>query len=250
MNIKHVFSPPYHPQSNGLAERGVQLVKDRLKKMNVSNKAIDLYVALAQICRVHGLTPHSSTDRCPFELIKLGSLPSLFPKLTAGVTEKSELTVTRHCASKLKKRKSFSEGDLVVVYDNFTKLNYDAEISEVVGTNNYIVKCENGYKHVSGDNLSVRSESPVTPAPTPADQTATDENLDDISNLDPDDNSSIFSDDSDDFQMPNNYQAHNNNNNVNNNINNNGARRGMRELNSLGNVEPLPRLRSGRPGRR
>ncbi|MEL7079736.1 MAG: integrase, partial [Cyanobacteria bacterium J06582_2] len=31
-NIKHVFSPPYHPCSNGAAERGVQLVKDRLKK--------------------------------------------------------------------------------------------------------------------------------------------------------------------------------------------------------------------------
>ena len=78
--------------------------------------------------------------------------------------------------------------------------------------------------------------------------TAADENLDDISNLDPDDNLSIISDDSDDFQIPNNYQA-NNNDNVNNNINNN-ARRGARELNSLGSVQPLPRLRSGRSGRR
>ena len=247
-NIKHVFSPPYHPQSNGLAERGVQLVKDRLKKMNVSSKAIDLYVSLAQICKVHGLTPHSSTDRCPFELIKLGSLPSLFPKLTSGMTEKSELTVTRHCANRLKKRKSFSEGDLVLVYDNFTKLNYDAEVSEVVGTNNYIVKCDNGFKHVSGDNLSVRSASTVTPAPPTADVTAADENLDDISNLDPDDNLSIISDDSDDFQIPNNYQA-NNNDNVDNNINNN-ARRGARELNSLGFVQPLPRLRPRRSERR
>ncbi|CAL4259218.1 unnamed protein product, partial [Meganyctiphanes norvegica] len=34
--IKHVFSPPYHPCSNGAAERGVQLYKDRLKKMNIS----------------------------------------------------------------------------------------------------------------------------------------------------------------------------------------------------------------------
>ncbi|CAL4151544.1 unnamed protein product [Meganyctiphanes norvegica] len=68
--IKHVFSPPYHPCSNGAAERGVQLYKDRLKKMNISAQPVELYVALAYIGRVHGLTPHSSTDRCPFELIK------------------------------------------------------------------------------------------------------------------------------------------------------------------------------------
>ena len=64
-NIKHLVSPPYHPASNGAAERAVQLVKDRLKKMNVGSKPIDLYTSLAFICKVHGLTPHSSTDRCP-----------------------------------------------------------------------------------------------------------------------------------------------------------------------------------------
>ena len=40
-NIKHLVSPPYHPASNGAAERAVQLVKDRLKKMNVGSKLID-----------------------------------------------------------------------------------------------------------------------------------------------------------------------------------------------------------------
>ncbi|MCP3679340.1 MAG: transposase family protein, partial [Gammaproteobacteria bacterium] len=112
-NIKHIFSPPYHPCSNGLAERGVQLVKDRLKKMNVTSRAIDLYVSLAYICKVHGLTPHSSTDRCPYELIKLSNLPSLFPSLISDITQKSELTVTRHCTNKLRNRKSFEEGDKV-----------------------------------------------------------------------------------------------------------------------------------------
>ena len=85
--IKHIFSPPYHPSSNGAAERGVQLCKDRLKKMNASADPVKLYVALHQITKVHGLTPHSATDRCPFELIKLAPLPKLFPRLSSNVSK-------------------------------------------------------------------------------------------------------------------------------------------------------------------
>ena len=239
-SIKHIFSPPYHPCSKCLAERGVQLVKDRLKKMNVSSKPIDLYVSLAQICKVHGLTPHSSTDRCPFELIKLGNLPSLFPNLTSDTTQKSELTVTRHCANKLKKRKSFEEGDLVVVYDNFTKESYDAVVSEVIGTNNYLVMSENGAKHVSGDVMSSRVAAREPAAETPPAATA--DNFDENSIVD-DDNLSILSDESEDFELP---ETHFNNNNNVINVNNNNNRRGFRELNNLGPIQNLSRLRSGR----
>ena len=35
----------------------------------------------------------------------LGNLPSLFPSLISDITQKSELTVTRHCANKFKIRK-------------------------------------------------------------------------------------------------------------------------------------------------
>ena len=64
-------------------------------------------------------------------MIKLGSLPSLFPSLVSDITQKSELTVTRHCANKLKKRKSFEEGDLVVVYDNDNDNLFDvSDLSE------------------------------------------------------------------------------------------------------------------------
>ena len=88
---------------------------------------------------------------------------------------------------------------------------------------------------MSGDNLSDR-----VPVPT-ADAVGADENLEINSTLE-DDNLSIISDGSDDFIMPNLYPNNNNNNNVNNN-NNNNPRRGNRELNSLGSVPPLPRLR-------
>ena len=243
--IKHIFSPPYHPCSNGAAERAVQLVKDRLKKMDVSSKAIDLYVSLAYITKVHGLTPHSSTDRCPFELIKMGGLPSLFPSLTSDPTQKAELTVTRHCAGKLKKRRSFDEGDLVTVYDNFNKISYDAVVSEVLGTNNYIVISDNGDKHVSGDNMSARA--PPSPADVPLAPAAavTVDNIDSNSVID-DDNLSTISDISDDLDLPTTpfYYNHNNEDAINDPVI--PARRGMRELNNLLPPQANTRLRSGR----
>merc|ERR1712082_235030 len=125
-----------------------------LKKMNVSAKPLDIFLALATIGRVYGLTPHSSTDRCPYELIKQGPIPSLFPLLTSNVSKQAELSVTRHCTNKLRNRKTFEEGEKVVVYDNHTKLSYPAIVSEVLGTNNYLVYSNNGPKHVSGDLMS------------------------------------------------------------------------------------------------
>ena len=234
--IKHIFSPPYHPSSNGAAERGVQLCKDRLKKMNASGDYIKLYVALHEITKVHGLTPHSATDRCPYELIKLAPLPKLFPRLSSNVSKNLELSVVRDTAAKLRKRKSFEVGDHVIVYDNHRKLSYNAVISEILGTNNYIVISDNGDKHVSGDNLS-RAVEPVK---------VTDENieLDDVVANDNDEVSSVISDFSDDFELLTNSNNKPVDYNVNNNLNQ--QRRGIRELRNLGDVQRLPRLRSGR----
>ena len=103
--------------------------------------------------------------------------------------------MTRHCTANLRNRKTFEEGDKVVVYDNHRKLSYPAVVSEILGTNNYLVFSDNGPKHVSGDVMS-RAAQPTAVEPT----VDVDENTNDTVVID-DDNSSVVSDESEDFEL-------------------------------------------------
>ena len=63
--IRHVTSSPYHPSSNGLAERAVQTMKDGLKKL-VSGS---LETKLARFLFKYRLTPQTVTGVSPAELM-------------------------------------------------------------------------------------------------------------------------------------------------------------------------------------
>ena len=152
--IRHLLSPPYHPASNGLAERAVGLVKDRLKKMNCSAAPVSLHVGLKTICRVHGLTPHRSTGRCPFELHREGPSASLFPRLIPNSSQRSEQSAVSHSVGRLRKKSTFAEGEEVIVYDLKSKLSSTGKILEVLGNNTYLADCGNGPQHTSGDVIS------------------------------------------------------------------------------------------------
>ena len=156
--IKHILTLPYHPASNGLAERGVGIFKDKLKKMGVTGSPLDLSIALAYIGRVHGLTPHTATDASPYEMMRKGTIPSLFQNLCPQQTSRSELEVTNTCARKIRKPRPFQEGDDVNVFDNHTEVSYKGKVTEVLGKNNYLVDSEHGTKHVSGDVLTKISD--------------------------------------------------------------------------------------------
>ena len=63
-NIRHLYSAPYHPSSNGLAERGVQTVKMMLKK----NSGGSLQSRLNRSLFAYRSTPNAS-GKTPAEIV-------------------------------------------------------------------------------------------------------------------------------------------------------------------------------------
>ena len=68
--VKHTTSAPYHPASNGLAERAVQIVKKGLKKI-IAGTMSD---RLAKILLNYRISPQTTTGTSPAELL-LGRRP-------------------------------------------------------------------------------------------------------------------------------------------------------------------------------
>jgi transposase InsO family protein len=62
--VKHVTSAPYHPATNGAAERTVQTVKDALKKFEIDSRPN----ALQSFLFTYRNTPHATTGQCPAQL--------------------------------------------------------------------------------------------------------------------------------------------------------------------------------------
>ena len=153
--IKHILTPPYHPASNGLAEKAVGIIKDKLKKMNSSANPFDLYVNLQDVQRQYRATPHTSTGQTPYELISSAPIPVMFPHLVS--TQKKIQETRRSCLSKdsFGQARKFSVGDVVLVYDKLSKLNAYGLVKNFKSNNSYIVTINNIDKHISADNMTL-----------------------------------------------------------------------------------------------
>ena len=201
--------------------------------MGVSGSPLDLSIALAYIGRVHGLTPHTSTDTSPYEMMRKGAVPSLFQNLCPQQTIKSELTTVNTCAKKIRKPRPFQEGDDVNVYDNHKGVSYKGKVTEVLGNNNFLVESEHGTKHVSGDVLTKISNIVNRPTGGNTQFVEDDEDLESIQS-----DTSDMSEDLEDVITP---QA----DPYGTNLRFRRSRR--REIDQLGQQSgSLPRLRSGR----
>ncbi|KAL5481520.1 hypothetical protein EMCRGX_G021699 [Ephydatia muelleri] len=108
--IRHVRSAPYHPSSNGQAERVVQTFKEAILKTTG-----DLDARLARFLFQYRLTPHTTTGLSPAEML-LGRRPRshldlLHPDISPKVTQRQERQKEAH--DQHAKYRKFQNGDLV-----------------------------------------------------------------------------------------------------------------------------------------
>ncbi|CAL4061221.1 unnamed protein product [Meganyctiphanes norvegica] len=140
--VQHLLTPPYHPASNGLAEKAVGTIKNHLKKMACPVTPIELYVNLKRILYVHNATSQESTAQNPFELMAKAPVPSLFPQLQLIQSRTQEENRSAVPQNKLKKIKVFIPGDTVLVYNTQTKLNSEGVVKDAKSNNSYVVCVE------------------------------------------------------------------------------------------------------------
>ncbi|XP_061190069.1 uncharacterized protein K02A2.6-like [Saccostrea echinata] len=142
--INHIRSAPYHPATNGLAERFVQTFKQGMKAMDKENA--DIHKKLAKFLLTYRNTPHATTNetpsmlfmgrnlRCRFDLIK--------PDLGRTVNDKQMKTAITTKAEKLRE---FNTGEQVAVRDYRGKEKWTSgEIIQRKGPLNYEVKTQAG----------------------------------------------------------------------------------------------------------
>ena len=111
--INHVTSAPFHPSSNGLAERAVQTFKEGMKRMQGGKESVETKVS--RFLFSYRITPHSTTGLSPAEMLNGRRLRSAFdllqPDLRAKVEKKQWAQKRNHDTQQ--KQRSFVPGDPV-----------------------------------------------------------------------------------------------------------------------------------------
>eukprot|EP00731_Ephydatia_muelleri_P013854 Em0007g1164a len=170
-NIKHIKSSPYHPATNGLAERFVQTLKQALRDER------SLQHRLASFLLSYRNSRHATTETAPSYLMMGRELRCrlhlLKPDLRGTVSKAMTRQVMTRAAAI---ERSFGEGERVMVHDYRTGHTrwQPATITQKLGVKSYLVDVGNGgvwKRHAdqirSADERSTREESEVVDCPVP-----------------------------------------------------------------------------------
>lgn len=127
-NVKVTKSPVYHPQSNGTAERGVQTVKNFLKKRLLDQQlnSKNLSRKLNEILAWYNSTPTTVTSLSPSELI-LRYRPRT---VLTGINPKANSSVEQSNRNTRQVRFDESKNETIVYDAGNRKIAIDKEIPE------------------------------------------------------------------------------------------------------------------------
>lgn len=119
--IKHSFTAPHHPATNGAAENFVETFKDKVNKMVKSGKTLEYAINLFLFD--YRSTEHCTTGRTPAYMMYKRELRTRFDLLKPDVTDNVQAKQLAQVASRKGNRNvDFQIGDTVMV-DDFSVRN-------------------------------------------------------------------------------------------------------------------------------
>ena len=144
--IKHMYSAPYHPASNGQAERTVRTFKESMKKLSAG----DIETKLCRFLLRYRITPHTLTGVSPAEMLfkrrLRTALTMLRPAAGASIRERQlESVISRNS-------RSFRVGEEVCAKNFGTGVKWlPGVVTEILGATNYKILLLDGrtmHRHI------------------------------------------------------------------------------------------------------
>lgn len=168
--IEHVRSAPYHPSSNGLAERAVQTVKEGVRKMTGP-----LEVRLARLLFKYRVTPQATTGISPAELLMGRRLRTHLDLLHPSLKERVQRgQIAQESRTQRHAMRQFTPGDRVIAR-NFAEGNkwLPGSVIDRDSTTSVKIKLDDGrvwrrhVDHVMASKVAVREVSRGGPSSVP-----------------------------------------------------------------------------------
>ena len=154
--VKHITSAPYHPSSNGLAERAMRVIKQGLRKVTEGT----LKARIATILTSYRITPQATTGVPPSELLfgrRIRTRLDLLKPNIASHVENSQM-VQKRTHDIHSKSRTFGIGEKVYVR-NFGQgqLWLPGVVTKVTGPVSFLIRMQRGeLKRCHQDQLRQR----------------------------------------------------------------------------------------------